>query len=1195
MTTVVAMTDQRLTVHVLGRADLALGGRPLVDLASAKAAALLIYLAVTGTGHSRSALAGLLWSDLPEAAARANLRLVLTKLRRVVPAHLDVTRRVVALTAGAPVWVDAVEVAAAASASATSASPGAASPGSASPGFASYGSASPGSASAGSAAVVDPAAVELCRGEFLHGFDVPGAAVFDDWVATRRAAARADMLALLERAVGQARDRRDPAAGVDAARRMLEVEGLHEEAHRALMWFLAAGGQRSAALAQYETCRYLLDQELGLAPSAATTALRDEIAGAPMFSGPPPVPVPGPPPPVPGPPRPLTALVGRAAELARLHDLLDDPACRLVTLVGPGGIGKTRLAVEVAGARRAVFVSFAGTGAGRRDAVADTAAAAGDTADLVVADLARAFGVALTVPRDPLELLVEHLSGRELLLVLDNLEHLPGAAGPLAELLRRAPGVQLLVTSRRPLGLGVEWLVEVPGLPFPPAGTGAAEAAGSAAVQLFQERARLLRPGVETDVEGAARICRLVGGLPLAIELAARWVRSAPAAIADRLARGLELLETTAPDVEPRHRSIRSVLDASVRLLTGEERRALRRLSVHHGFDLAAAEAVAGAGLPLLAGLVDQSLVTAGPDGRYAMHELLRQYAAQRLAENPAEEAETRRRHAAHYDALLTADPTLQDAGQDTFQDTFQDAANLRAATEWFIAAADSDVLDGHLQRIWTLYRRNGWFREAQAVLGAALRRSGVPGLHRGRWHRLLGEAHQQLGAAAAARDQLELALAALGGPVPTAGRPGMLAGQLARRALRRLRPGTPVARCRQHRDLHQERAATYFSINEVYWVLDEHRLMLPVALHALNDVERAGDPDLIARARAGLGMITGSLGLHRLARRHLAVAVATAERTDDPLTACWVAIVGGLHWIGVADWAAADAAAARVGPRHRATPQRPVAPQHRWEDEARLIAGVAQHLTGRHDEAVASAARCLLSGRDRRDPVVHLWSLLVLIETTLPAGPGAPSLEAREQLDAWIQEAAPLLPDASRIDAARFHVAAARLHLAAGRRTEAWRAARTADRLIGARPALAQYGLEAHAGVAEICQALLDPAAGAGHPPRRTRCVPTRCVRSRCVRRRCVRSRPRPCAGCAATHGRIRWPGPARGLCSAGISRCAAGCAPPSGSGPAPPGTPNGSGCRPRPPAPPGCACDAARGRPAARVTAARAARLRV
>jgi DNA-binding SARP family transcriptional activator len=296
------MMEQELRVRVLGRAELAYSGRPLVELASAKATALLVYLAVTGTGHSRSALAGLLWSDLPEETARANLRLALTKLRRVLPEHLEVTRQAVALAPGRPVWVDAVEVARVAT----------------------------GERDGGELL----AAVRLCRGEFLEGFGPPGAPLFDEWLVGRRAAAHADMLALMDRAVALARDRGDAATGIEVARRMLGLEPLHEEAHRALMWFLARGGQRSAALAQYETCRYVLREELGAEPSAATVALREEIAGAGGFTelaAPEPGPAAGRGAGAPAAeaapdlPRPLTSLVGRERELAGLHELLDDP------------------------------------------------------------------------------------------------------------------------------------------------------------------------------------------------------------------------------------------------------------------------------------------------------------------------------------------------------------------------------------------------------------------------------------------------------------------------------------------------------------------------------------------------------------------------------------------------------------------------------------------------------------------------------------------------------------------------------------------------------------------------------------------------------------------------------------------------------------------------------------------------------
>ncbi|GAA3958543.1 hypothetical protein GCM10022629_85870 [Amorphoplanes auranticolor] len=1042
------MAHEELRVRVLGAAELTVGGRPLAELASVKAAALVFYLAVTGAPHSRSALAGLLWSELPEPTARANLRLVLTKLRRVLPGHLVATRQTVALDPGEPVWVDAAEVARAATAEHDDAGL--------------------------------PAAVRLCRGEFLDGFTVPGAPVFDEWLTGRRAAARADMLAVLDRALRCARDQRDTATGIEVARRMLELDQLTEEAHRALMWFLAAAGRRSAALAQYETCRYLLRDELGVAPSPTTSALRDEIAAAAGFTE-----LPGPAPaPVPELPRPLTTLIGRTAELNRLHELLDDPACRLVTLVGPGGIGKTRLAVETAAARRerhrdgTVFVSFVGTD---------------DTADVVVGGLARALGLAGTVPRDPLEVLAEHLAERDMLLVLDNLEHLTGAAATIAELLRRSPATQILATSRRRLALGAEWLVEVAGLPCPPPGAGA-RAAEYEAVQLFDERARLLRPGYATGSgdEDVARLCRLVAGVPLAIELAARWVRGAgPQAIADRLAAGPDLLRTTSADVEPRHRSLRTVIDWSCELLTDEERGVLRRLSVlRGGFDLAAAAAVADADLPLLTALVDHSLVTVGPDGRYSMHELLRQYAAELLAADPAEESRTRRRHAGHFAALVPAPA-----------EAAADAENLRAATDWLLAHADPVTLDEHLRQLWQLHRRTGAFREARTCFGTALRRDDITPLHRARWQRLLGEAHQQLGAEHAARHHLEQALSLLGRPVPVsaAGRLRVLAGQ----ALRRFAGGRRPQRRDDLREIAHERAAAGFTIIEVYWVLQAREMVLPTSLRALDDAEGAGDLDLAVRCRAGLGMVLGTLGRHGTARRQLDAVTAAVERTADPVTISWVGIVGGLYWLGAGDWAAVETVTGRVRELGRRTPM------HRWSDEALLIAGVAHYMAARYEQSAALGAEAMAGGRDRRDPVVEKWGLLVLIETALRTDPADPALPG------WLARAERLLPEAPGVDTGRLHVARARAALAAGDRTGAWRSIRTADQLVGPQPSLEQYALEAHAGTAEVCLALLDP----GPEPAPAELRATAAVAVRRLRRYAARfpmARPRAllCAG---------------------------------------------------------------------------------
>ena len=279
------MGDQ-LDVRVLGGLQVAVNGRPLDGLGSAKGRALLAFLAVTGAAHSRSSLAGLLWSDLPEDVARTNLRLVLTKLRRALPEHLKVTRQSVGLEAERPVWVDALEVARV----------------------------------AGAADDTDAllAAVGLCRGEFLAGVDLPGAPLFDEWVVAERAVCRTAVLALLDRAMRMSRDRADTATGIDVARRRLDLEPLHEETHRALMWFLAHGGQPGAALAQYERCRSVLTEELGVEPSPDTVVLREEILRLRSSLGASTLPIPR------ELPRPASDFTGRDHERTSLLGVLAD-------------------------------------------------------------------------------------------------------------------------------------------------------------------------------------------------------------------------------------------------------------------------------------------------------------------------------------------------------------------------------------------------------------------------------------------------------------------------------------------------------------------------------------------------------------------------------------------------------------------------------------------------------------------------------------------------------------------------------------------------------------------------------------------------------------------------------------------------------------------------------------------------------
>ncbi len=516
------------------------------------------------------------------------------------------------------------------------------------------------------------------------------------------------------------------------------------------------------------------------------------------------------------------------------------------------------------------------------------------------------------------------------------------------------------------------------------------------------------------------------------------------------------------------------MIDWSWELLGDGERQALRRLSVlRGGFDLDAAAAVAGAGLPLLAGLVDQSLVQVGEDGRYGMHELLRQYAGQRLAADPAEEAAARRRHAAYFSGLLP-DPDQPPPGGGAAQ-LDADVENLRSATDWLIEHGDPAELDRHLTRLWQLYRRRGWFRQAQAALGAALRRREVPVAERAHWHRLLAEAHVQLGEMRQARDHFEQTLALLGSPLPTSGLgwSDMLVSQALQRPLRRLRPGGPAERSEARRRRAAEPAAVCWQLQEACWMLEDQAPLIPLALWALNLSERAERPDLLMMNQAGLGNSLTAAGLHRLARSHVRDAVAAAGRTSDPVAVSWTYIVASLHWLAVGDWAAVDAGLPRaleVGTGARL---------HRAVDQVVLLAGIGRYLTGRFEEAAAMAADARAAARDRRDPMAQLWGVLVLAESRLRSDPGDPAVAgALEEGEALLGGGIPT------IDAVRLHVAAARWHLAAGRAEDAWRSIRVAADLGGPEPSFHPYTIEAHAGIPEVCLALLEGGGAPGAEP---------------------------------------------------------------------------------------------------------------
>ncbi|MGW4567010.1 ATP-binding protein, partial [Streptomyces sp. NPDC004561] len=472
------------------------------------------------------------------------------------------------------------------------------------------------------------------------------------------------------------------------------------------------------ALAAYEDVRRLLADRLGSDPGPELRALHTELLAAEA------------PDPRPGPalgnlPARLTSFVGREADIAAIG--ADLAAARLVTLLGPGGAGKTRLSQEAAEAARHTA----------RDGVWLAELAPVDDPAAVPQAVLTAIGARETVLHgagaesmravadrhdDPLERLVEHCARRRMLIVLDNCEHVVEAAARLTErLLARCPELTVLATSREPLGVPGELVRPVEPLPEP------------VALRLLADRGAAARPGfrVEDDPDACAEICRRLDGLPLAIELAAARLRMlAPRQIADRLDDRFRLLTSGSRTVLPRQQTLRAVVDWSWDLLDEDERDVLARLSVFAGgCDLAAAEAVCGpAALDALGSLVDKSLVVAAPSAeagmRYRLLETVAEYAGERLAE-AGRRAGAERAHLTYYRELArTTDPLLRGPEQRTAIDRFQlEYENLRTALRHAVAAADEqDALCLVLSLLWFWQMRDQrietrtWCQEVMAL-----------------------------------------------------------------------------------------------------------------------------------------------------------------------------------------------------------------------------------------------------------------------------------------------------------------------------------------------------------------------------------------------------------------------------------------------------------------------------------------------
>ena len=643
-----------LRATFLGRPAFSQGGKPL-GCASRKSLWLAAYVLLVPGVHSRAKLASLLWSGDSPRHALGSLRVALTKLPAPVLACLEVTRDTIGRATGSTIESDVEEFAT-------------------------------------SCVAEDPAAaqraVSLYSGVLLQGAEEEATPEFGDWLLAERARlkqlAHDAHLRLAQRYA--AHGERDRAREVADA--WLRHEPASEEMHRLVMGWLAS----DQALAHYEVYRRARAVSLGAAPSEAMAALAERLrhGAAERLAREAPARLTA-----------ATSFIGRADELAELRALLNDPACRLLTIHGMGGVGKTRLAGALAEMETATFTD--GVHVVALESVASPA--------LFAQTLARACGLQPAGSASPLDLAASFLAERSALILIDNLEHLLDAAddpdslpAQVAKLLRATGGrVKVLATSREPLRLQEEWLYELSGLARPREDANG-DAQGYPAVQFFAQRARQAYVGFSLGAElpNVLRICALLEGLPLGLELAASWVRTVPCA---EIAAGLDAqakeLRSRHVNRAARHDSLAAVVACSWDRLPLEQREALSGLAALRGtFSREAAEFVAHAGLRTLSALTEKSLLQRAAGGRWHLHEVVRQYAwehpdAAQRARASRQAAACKRRDTFFLDFLRSARARLDgETEAEGLAAIEAEGANIREAWQSCARAGALDALD---------------------------------------------------------------------------------------------------------------------------------------------------------------------------------------------------------------------------------------------------------------------------------------------------------------------------------------------------------------------------------------------------------------------------------------------------------------------------------------------------------------------
>lgn len=723
------MVTSNVQVWLLGDFRLQVDEQPLTLALAPRAQSLLAYLLLKPqSSHSRQHLAFLLWPDTNERQARTNLRNLLFQLRQSWPTidqYLQISAVTLQWEPRIALTVDVSRFEAALALAEQSV------------------------ANEEQQLAAYQQALAWYGGDLLP-------AHYDEWILNGRERLRARYLGLLQQLSEVHGKRGHYGQAIQITERLVQADPLREESYRRLMQFHIENHDHAQALRTFYTCATTLQQELDVDPSPLTVAIYQQIfqrqrlldattttnltqpttptgkqavtpsTVTPAFAGNQPhtqpttsasqiYPL----------PTSTTPFVGRHAEIQQLITQLVDPDRRLITLIGVGGIGKTRLALETAGRLREQATPF-------RDGICYCPLISLTDPEQIIVAIAQACGVPLQPTIDPVQQVAAYLQLRRLLLILDNFEHLLNGVAVVADLLAKAPTVTFLVTSRVALNLRAESRLLLTGLTHPTATIALDETASAwaalapySAVTLFVQAAQRAQPDFQVTAANVAeitRICQLVSGAPLALEMAAAWVRLYDCrTIAQRIATGLELLVATTHDTPERHRSMAVVLEQTWQLLHGSEQRLLAQLSVFAGgFPAPAVQAVTGAGPLALAQLLDKALLYRS-ENRFDLHPLMHRFAQEQLARLDRNEhlvAATRTRHGVFFLTLLEEQRAaiLGQAPQQAQATLAAEFANIQAAWQWATEVGAAERLAPCLTVIMHYFELAGLYETGAAI-----------------------------------------------------------------------------------------------------------------------------------------------------------------------------------------------------------------------------------------------------------------------------------------------------------------------------------------------------------------------------------------------------------------------------------------------------------------------------------------------